>query len=614
MALLNSLVNPSISGATANPNEPKVEDWDYLLVPNFDTGVNQAKKPEELETTELLTALNVVPLQGRLVMSGGYTTQGGTTALTLRGTPQETMELLTNTGAITTLVVTTATVYTYDDDDDAYYYTSNGTATTLAASASVSASTITLTSASGWATGSYGNVELANGKKHNFQISSLNGTSATITPVLLTAATSMAVVTEAVTLAGADTNAISWEVIPASSVLLFTNEVDSVQVFNGTTCVTLDSVATGLPTNLKCDIIKLFHNYVMLINTTESGTKYPQRVRRSDLADYLTWNSGDAGYEDLYESSQPIRAAYIRGFYLYIFKADVSGTPGSIIRYDYVGAVDKLFDARPLVTSDGAIAKRAVVGVEGNLVFVGFRGIYGYDGGEKIVALSENIFEALFGASGELDEDKYYNINAVFLDETKELYIFYVHVGKSGNAPNRAVVLSLRTGGWFFRRFTDDVMDFRKVNITTTTAVAWSAVVGTWAAQTRVWKQKGVAYLHPSSDGVVYLTDLQSADDDGSAITSTIETKDYEVPSRTVRIDRVDVWWKGTTITAEYSVDAGVSWTAFTGSAFSPGAIYTKTSIGQQIAGNQFRFRFSSAIAGFALERIAIRFKEESSP
>ncbi len=99
-----------------------------------------------------------------------------------------------------------------------------------------------------------------------------------------------------------------------------------------------------------------------------------------------------------------------------------------------------------------------------------------------------------------------------------------------------------------------------------------------------------------------------NSDDAGEAITGEYQTGELYAGGNKIRIDKLEVRAKGSSITVQYSEDRGNTWTSYGNLA--PGSSYADVEIFKQLTVERIIFRFTGA--SFGLDRIRIKQKVES--
>lgn len=161
----------------------------------------------------------------------------------------------------------------------------------------------------------------------------------------------------------------SWTQMPNADLLIITNGVDTPIRYDGETAEYITEL-TDLFTTFTARSCVVWYNFLLFLDTTENGERFPYRIRRSGAAAPATWEGGLAGKTDLLDSAAPILKAQILGNYLMVYRE------GSIVRGEYVGLSDILFDFNTIIETDGPISASAIVRTRRFHAFRGFYGIY----------------------------------------------------------------------------------------------------------------------------------------------------------------------------------------------------------------------------------------------
>tara|TARA_Y100000310_G_scaffold106935_3_gene105379 strand:+ start:690 stop:2471 length:1782 start_codon:yes stop_codon:yes gene_type:complete len=583
----------------------ELEDgWKLATVPHLIGGINTDLPDHLIGESQVPAASNVAVRDGRLVVDTGYAKLGAT----VRGVPRLVWEYLRTTELIDLLLVTNLTVYKWDTTQLAWHYISNGTSTTLTAEAAAAATSLIVTSISGFADGEFIGVILDDGTEHQ---TSVNGTPTGSTIVIDDAipagrtAPNGAAVVEAVLLAGDDALVVDGADVPSQPWAVFVNGVDAPFRYDGTDVQDVPNLPSG--GNFIARTVALYNNYLLFGYCTEGGTVYPYRIRRPDTGDPTNWSTGNAGFDDLLDYSTPIRRLMNLGPYCICYRE------ANIVRGTAVNTATKIIEWETVVTGEGLVAGNAVADVGEYHVFLGKSNVNRYDGGFSVQGMAEPYYSGLMSASGALNPEYVGRSHAVYVDEIREVWIIYPGPGET--YPKQMARLNLAQSVWMPRSLTDAIAGVG----TNRKALArpWNSLAGSWLAQSWKWNARALQANSPvivlcgADINQVWEYDFVAGDDDGTALVYSVETKDFFDAHKDLRFDALDFLIKGSSITLSFSLDGGGTWT--TADTVSPGVSWqrVRTTINQ--VAKTIRFRWDGTANSFQLGWFGFIFREESN-
>lgn len=231
-------------------------------------------------------------------------------------------------------------------------------------------------------------------------------------------------------------------------------------------------------------VIRSFKNYLVALNTTESGTAYPYRVRWSHAADAGTvptsWADNnpalDGGFNDILEGGDQIIDGAVLGDKFLIYKEN------SVWQMAYTGG-SLVFNFSRLYDGIGLLSRNAIAAFGKAHLIVSPDDIYVHDGYSAPQSILTNRMRKYFFSDlARAHTDK---IFCVPVHQQKEIWIFYPDLA-SGRISKALVfnyalnTLSVRdtpyvTGGNF------GGVEYADVQPT------WNATSGTWDDQTGAW-------------------------------------------------------------------------------------------------------------------------------
>ena len=581
--------------------QPSADEWSYQDIPLLNRGINQADRPELLEDGHSLVADNIRFERGQVLVDFGYKTF----AQVVRGSPRADFQFFLKNGSSILTLITNLTFYVFVEAVSEWQYPSDGTKTTMNTDEAAGGTTLDVVSIAGFSDGDFIGVELDNGEQHQ---TTINGAPAvnniTITDAIPSGENAGAGndVVKALVLTGTDDIPISITTWAAFDKMYFANGADTPKEFNGVDVATISNLPAG--GNTICRLVAIFNNQLILMNTVESGTAFPQRVRWGEPGVDDDFNEA-VNQLDLYDSEDFIVATETLGTFQVIYKER------SIYRMEFLGLSDQNWQFTRTIDGEGALNQDAVINLGDEHLFMGNANIYRYDGNFSLDPVGDNIFDKIFAQDGELNPEFTSRVFAVYVEELDEGWWFY----PSGNDefPMNMLKLKVSTRAWSIRKFGIKLSGFGFFQAQGD--ITWQTAIGTWAAFVGPWLSKAVQTNAPtlhilSQDQLrVYEYDYITTADDGTAIDYNFITKDFYVPNRELRFDRYDFMMKGASVLIEASFNQGASWETL--GTVSPGNSFSRQRIWKQFIGRSVRFRFSGS-AGFGLEWIGFKFKRES--
>jgi hypothetical protein len=592
-----ALENPPPSEQRVNPSP---DEWESRITTSFSRGMDRSTQPDLLPDGFAVTVRNMVPRSGRLITDTGYTTWGSA----VRGTPSLFHVFELKDGTKELLLFTTSTGYRWDTTAEEWEYIPSTIDTTLSEDEAAGQTDMAVTSESGFADNDYVGVELDAGGMH---LTRVNGTptsgSIVLDDALPSAATTGNAVVKAVVLNGSAKElpqAVTWT--PADNVL-FANNADRVQFYDpdagdagrmtdlgGLTAVEGPS-SPGTDADVeRAECIAVVNNQVFLGNLyvdedTTGAVDRPQRLQRSEVAGLTTWHTGNAGYQDFWDTDDEIRGLTSFGDFLIILRER------GINRYEYVGSTAQQWADRATIIGTGVIGKRAWVRAKDAIYFASNDSIYRYRGDFTVEDIGLPIKSYLFGPEGALGRSNQDRSWMLFNEDRQELLFM---CPTSGTTPSLLVRYRVDLDTWVIRTFPQGFLCAGLWE--SADNITWGSVVGTWGEQTGGWDSASFAAGAPlillaDSTGQVYAYDYTAQDDNGTAISWQIVTGDYWRRDGTIQVDALELLCRGGTISVEYSTDHGNSWSSY--GTITGGSSMTREQVQNLVTGPTIRFRFS---------------------
>jgi len=562
-------------------------DWQDQTIPALVDGFTTEFRPDVIKDGNLTRADNVFYDKAWVKVDTGFATFQGT----VEGIPRLTYQFFKTNGTSELILITDATVY--KQVSDTWHYVAGLGNTTAASGEPAEEDEIDVVDETGFSVDDLIGIILDDGTQHQTTCTAVAANTVTIDdaiPAGRTVPLGYAVVA-APNLSGVATDQISIATLPGQDWVVFANGQDNVQRYDGTDCIDVPNLPSS--GNTQCKVVALFHNHLLLINTAEGGTAYPQRIRWSDTGDPENWTTGNASYVDLLDSEDFLTAASPLGPHMILYK------DRSIIRQEYVGEADRLFNFETMVQGEGALAQDAVSNLGDFHLFVGQSNIYKYRGSFDIEPTGDEIYTELFSISGNLDPTHKGKTFVIYVEEVDEVWVFFTSTGDS--YPRTIAKYKQGTGAWAFRHLPLDIVGFGFWQ--KDTSVPWSSMVGSWEEQNTVWNAHAFLANSPTtllcgvSPKQVYEFDYIQTTDNGTTIDFTLDTKDFTDPGYKLLIDNVQMATKGA-FTLMYSEDQGDTWTTYD---TVDQSTYQRITLWTQFEAERVRWRITGSQAGFRL-------------
>lgn len=576
------------------------KDWEYKFIPNLIGGLNTNVPDNALADNETPTAKNLHFDRQLLKVDSGYVKFGGV----IRGNPRLDFQFYKTDGTSELLLITDATLYAFQTDE--WQYVSDGDITAVTVNAEVAGQTvIEVTNTTNFVVADFIGISLNDGTQHRTTIASISaGVSITIDDAIPVGKSTdaSAIIVRAKDFSGTLDIQISAVVLPSHNWLVFTNGVNNPQRYDGVDCVDVPNLPSA--GNTQCRLVGLFNNHLVLAHTTEGGTRYPQRVRRSDTGNPEDWTTGNSGYNDLYDNEDWIVALAYLGPYMMLYRER------SIVRTEYVGTLDFLFNFETVITGEGALSQDSVIDLGDYHIFIGNANVYEYRGGFDFNPVGDKIYYDIFGVNGELAATYKQRVFGFYVEELDEVWVFYPPTGEQ--KPTKCLRYLQENESWMKRDWNHDISGFGLYQ--STTDKTWNDLVGNWTQQDWTWDSRAVNANAPTTHLIsvdnlqVYEYDYLQVDDDGVAIDYFFETKDFGNPRIMTRLDLIEFRMLGINVLIEYSIDEGLTFNTL-GTVNS--SKIEKTMFNKQIVTQFIRFKFSGNSA-FQLQSMGFMFIQEN--
>lgn len=310
---------------------------------------------------------------------------------------------------------------------------------------------------------------------------------------------------------GTDVDYFWCEVIPkgqlgaGSDLLLIGNNVDVNKVWDGSTLT--DITGGNAPDASLFSII--YKSRVIHLNTQESGTRYPQRARCSDVGTYNSYT--DDTYVDADTVDWITGAAFVRGELMVFFER-------SVWWLQYTGDATTPFSWQMIDETEGSYAPFSVVNFESEAIALGPTSWVACDG-LRIYPIAEKVPDLIL----EMNQEKLDYSYGFIADELRQYLCSFASIGQ--DYPNKILALN----------YIDDAFSIYNLPIH---AVGYWSQADTWTfddvsvtmdEMTWSFDEKTLTAGYPTTifgdrDGKTW-TLFTNDDDGGSDIAARLKTK-----------------------------------------------------------------------------------------
>jgi len=376
-----------------------------------------------------------------------------------------------------------------------------------------------------------------------------------------------------VPLTGDEDDTFDWAVGTDASdgtVLFLTNGKDKVRRFKGGVAVTdlvdIPTFTLGGNVVTRAKTVAVYSGSLVLGNYTDNALR-PKNVAWSDSNDLDDFANGNAGSNLLTDSRGDIQYITNLADRLAIYSSD------SIAVQTFIGGVG-IFSFEKVVDDTRLLGPRTVANLGPYHMFASEENIYLFDGTRQIRAAGDKISRRY---REQVDRD---NGTKSFAYHDKARQLVYFCIYKSGhtvenkqhiiwrleydfynsggfNWTREAYTVRPRSMGLFSRPSTI------KWNTSSIDLVDWDDFGGSWTEGAR---RAGYPLRTTGGATEVYVHDDTSYTDDGTAVTSYWESKDFssqvtkDYTSIISRWEEIEIELKGTQVDVTYSVDKGQSY------------------------------------------------------
>lgn len=348
-----------------------------------------------------------------------------------------------------------------------------------------------------------------------------------------------------------DQISVAYPLLSGARILTYTNGKDAIRKWTGSGN---DAVLGGSPPLAKYLIA--YGGYLILLNVTSSGNKYPWRVQWCDTGLTETWTGGNSGSQELLEDSNDITGGGYFGQYFTVHKENA-------IYIGYLTQSSTVFRFERRDTGAGTISHKTIQSLPtGEQAFLARDGIRVFNGTNAPLIESpiaddirdylnpEMSYKAWSKVVRELDE--YWCGLPSGSDEEPDTIYKFNYVTRQCHIDKRANVCAV---GEY---------------LNTVGQISWDEQTTTWDGAVGSWDDIRLATLNPilcfgDSSGVTTSQDNGSSDN-GTAIDANWDSKDYtsvdyQLPdSMLMEWQGAHVWARGSgTLSVYYSLDGGSS-------------------------------------------------------
>lgn len=355
-------------------------------------------------------------------------------------------------------------------------------------------------------------------------------------------------------LTGNDTHIVDWAVpeLAGKKILVYTNYIDAPRKWTGTGN---DALLGGSPP--KCRYFINYQGYLLALNTEETGTAYPSRVRWPEAGNIEGWASGDYGVKDLLDDAKEITGGENFGRYAAVHKETaiylgyLTGT-SSTIRFERREA-------------QGTAAGNTILNLpDGSQAYVSKTGIRLFNGVNAPLIQSpvnEELRETM-------NPEYIYRSFGLLMEHIDEAW-FWVPIGSSQN-PDTIFKYNFITR----QIYKDERSGATAAGLhEITDQESWDEDPDSWDSDPTAWNSLTSQALAPRAiigySGGVTLERTDTPDDNGVAVDSEWETKDYtaadlgydDPEGMEIEWQGIEMIIKGTAIDVYYSLDQGTTFT-----------------------------------------------------
>lgn len=333
-----------------------------------------------------------------------------------------------------------------------------------------------------------------------------------------------------------------WNGGVLNSIPVLNNSVDDPQMWNPVNTSTKLVALSNWPANTKCKVLRPFGYFLVALDVTKSGTRYPTMVKWSHSADPGTvpnsWNEADptkdTGEVSLSQSAGfVIDCLVLRGVNI-IYKED------STYIMQYIGG-SQIFSFSLFLKESGILGRDCVVEFSGKHFVVSNNDVIVHDGSSVQPIVNARNRRALFNSI-----DQTTAITRSFcLRNFKYNEIWFCYPEAGNIAANRALVWNIGTGATTFRelpQLTFGANGLASINEGST----WDSDTASWDSDLLAWDERVYGASEPRLLGCTATPQIllfeSSEQQAGSNMTASVERTGLDFGDRTkLKVVR-EVW------------------------------------------------------------------------
>ena len=281
-----------------------------------------------------------------------------------------------------------------------------------------------------------------------------------------------------------------WHGFVFNGVAVLNNGINDPQYANTVSSLT---PLTGWPSSTQAQVLRPFKNYLMAMDITSSGSRFPSRVLWSDSADVGSvppnWSVADpasrSGQNDLADTPGSIVDGLALGDSFIVYKTD------SVWALNLVGGTF-VFNFRKIFDDDvGALTEGCVAPFEGQHFVLTRNDAYIHNGVSKRSIMNDRVRGLLTG----IDDDNYRRTKVIADTANKEIIVYYPATDDPDGLAQAAITWNWEVDSWGVR-YLKDVSYIAQGIIGTTvssSSTPWddAATDGTWDTDFDPWDFQG---------------------------------------------------------------------------------------------------------------------------
>ena len=278
-----------------------------------------------------------------------------------------------------------------------------------------------------------------------------------------------------------------WAGVVLGGVPIINNGVDVPQYWSAISGGQRLSDLPNWPENLTCSSLRAYLNFLIALDVTENGTRFPQLLRWSHPAEAgsvpSTWDisdtTKDAGRRMLGDSSDFILDGLALGNSFIVYKEN------SIWRLTFT-AGQEIFDSRPVTEAVGMLAKGCAVEFQrGRHAVFGDSDFVVHDGQTVQSIADERVRRTVFDS---INGDTFRRSFVLHLRNEKEVWFAYPEAGQL--RPTKVAVWNFERNRWGFRDFPDGFFAAAGVVNSGSAADTWDGDTRSWDGDSGAWNSR----------------------------------------------------------------------------------------------------------------------------